>query len=533
LSAVVLLVLELVVVVTLVGTLCRRYNLPEPLALVAVGLGLGLWPAFPRVELAPSLFFTLFLPPLLYADGWLTNLREFRAALRPILLLSIGLVVFTTLIVGYVVHALAPGIPLAVCFALGAIVSPTDAVATEAILERVGAPLRIRSILSGESLVNDASGLVAFRFALAAAASGTFDAGEAALTFLKVAVGGILIGLAVGWISARVRRWVERQGVSDGMLEVTLSLLTPFAAALPAEHLHLSSVLAAVTAGLYNGWSDPIQVSAPVRANAWSIWSIVLFLLNGLVFLLLGLQIPVLVEDLKYDYWPALVMLALIVSFLVIALRLLWVFPGAYLPRWLSPAIRRREPKPSLRGVFVVGWAGLRGTVTLAAALSIPTLLANGDRFPARSYIVFFAGAVILVSLVVQGLTLPWVVRRLGVRVEHELAEEELAARRAVVEAQRERLRALEAECGEAFEPAIVSRIESELDDRREALAAPDDDATPSATRRARERELRAEIVAAGRESIEALYRSGAVNDETFRLLQNDLDLEELRAKAI
>jgi CPA1 family monovalent cation:H+ antiporter len=530
----VILWLILVVVVTMVGALARRFRLPEPIALVAAGLLLGLWQVLPRVELQPSLFFALFLPPLLYADGWLTNLREFRKVLRPILLLSIGLVVFTTIVVGYVVHALVPAIPLAVAFALGAIVSPTDAVATEAILDRVGAPLRIRTILSGESLVNDASGLVAFRFAVAAVLSGSFDAGEAALEFLLVAFGGATIGLGVAWISAAVRRTLQRHGDDEGLVGVTLSLLTPFAAVLPADALGLSGVLAAVVAGLYNGWSDPIQMTAQVRAAAWSVWSIVLFLLNGLVFLLLGLQLPVLFDDLRGEWWTALVAYAVVVSLLVMALRLVWVFPGAYLPRILVRRIRESEPEPGWRGVFVVGWGGLRGAVTMAAALSIPVFLPGGEPFPARSYVIFFAASVILSTLLLQGLSLPWVVRELGVRVDRELVEEEHRARVAVKEAQIEKLRELETVCGERGDPAIVARLESELTERLERLALADDDSeTPTAQRRARERELREELVAAGRERLVALYHAETINDEIFRTVQSELDVEEARLRAL
>lgn len=526
-------VLLLIVAVTLVGALARRFRLPVPIALVAAGLALGLFPLFPRVELDPNLFFSLFLPPLLYADGWLSNLRELRRLVRPILLLSVGLVIFTTLVVGYVVHALVPAIPLAVAFALGAIVSPTDAVATEAILERVGAPLRIRTILSGESLVNDASGLVAFRFAIAAVASGTFDAGAAALEFLEVALAGAAIGLAVGWLSVLVRRALERGGDPRGLFGITLSLLTPFAAFLPADAWGYSGVLAAVVAGLHNGWSDPIQMSPEVRANAWSIWSIVLFLMNGLVFLLLGLHLPVLFEDLRGEWWTALVAYALVVSALVMVLRLVWVFPGAYLPRLLLPRIRRTEPEPGWRGVLVVGWGGLRGAVTLAAALSIPVLLPGGERFPARSYVIFFAASVIVSTLVVQGLTLPALVRRLGVRVDRELRAEEHQARVAVQEAQLARLRALEAVCGEKGDPAIVARLGAELSERLERLAAAEDEAAPAAQRRARERELREALVVAGRETLVGLYHAQSINDETFRLLQSELDVDEARLRAL
>jgi CPA1 family monovalent cation:H+ antiporter len=276
-----------------------------------------------------------------------------------------------------------------------------------------------------------------------------------------------------------------------------------------------------------------VQLSAETRATAWSVWSMFLFLLNGTVFLLLGLQMPILFEELRDVWWVALAYYAAIVTLLVMALRLLWVFPGAYLPRWLSRRVREREPEPSFKGVFVVGWSGLRGAVTLAAALAIPTHLPGGEPFPSRSFVIFLAGSVIVGTLLVQGLSLPWLVRRLGVRADRELAEEERGARRAVNEAQLARLRTLVERKSAACDPSIAAKIEVELAEGIELLAAPESDSTPAAERRRRERELRAELVAVGRDAALALYREGAVNDEIFRSLQGDLDLAEARLRAL
>lgn len=530
----VLTVLTLLVAVTLVGVVARRVPVPAPILLVATGFALASWRAFPDVRLEPGLFFALFLPPLLYADGWLTNLREFRAALRPILLLAIGLVVATTVVVGYAVHALIPAIPLPVAFALGAIVSPTDAVAVAAITARLRVPIRISTIVNGESLVNDATGLVAFKFALAAAVAGGFDPARAAVEFVRVAGGGLALGLAVGWISSQVRRRLERFGESDAMLEVTLSLLTPFAAYLPADQLGLSGVMAAVAAGLYNGWSDPIRMSAPTRATAWSVWSIVLFLLNGLVFLLLGLELPRIADALAGEWWTALVAYAVVVSALVVLVRLLWVFPGAYLPRWLVPSIRRREPEPGWRGVFVVGWSGLRGAVTLAAALSIPLALPGGEPFPGRALVIFLASSVILATLLLQGLTLPHVICRLGVQDDGRQVEEEREARLEVARAGLTPLRApLDRSDVGSTELEAAAQLAAELEERVERLAAAACEASPAGERRRAERAVRARSLVAQRERLVALYQEGRINDEVLRRLQTELDAEEARLAAV
>lgn len=521
--------LTLLIVVTLVGIAGRRLPVPLPFLLVGAGLALGVAPWFPRIALDPGLFFALFLPPLLYADGWMTNLREFRAALRPILLLSIGLVVFTTVVVGYAVHALIPGVPLAVALALGAIVSPTDAVAVAEITGRIRLPLRIPAVLNGESLVNDASGLVAFKMALAAAAAATaFSPGAAALELARVSAGGVAIGLAVGWLSASVRTRLERFGDSDTLLEVTLSLLTPFAAYLPADQLGFSGVLAVVAAGLHNGWADPIRLSAATRQAAWTVWSIVLFLLNGLVFLLLGLQLPRIFESLADEWWAVLILYAVIVSTLVVALRLVWVFPGAYLPRWLSRRIREREPEPGWRAVFVVAWSGLRGAVTLAAALSIPFVLPSGEPFPARALIIFLAASVILVTLLLQGSTLPWLIRRLGVVDDGSQVEEERAARLALARSALEHLRTA-ARSESACDQESAAKLAVELEERIAELAGEQGRATPVAERRRRERAVRADVLAGQRATVIELYRAGRINDDLLRRLQAELDLEEAR----
>ncbi len=350
---------------------------PPLITYLAGGVGVALIPAFPRLKLEPGFFFLCFLPPLLFADGWLMPLREFVRAKRPILLLAIGLVTFTTLTVGLVAHWLIPGLPLAMAFALGAVVSPTDAVAINAITARLRVPARLSTILDGESLMNDATGLVAFKFAIAAVLAGTFSLSAALGQFSLVAVVGFVTGLVLGYLIGRLRDLLMHLHVSDPLIEITLSLMTPYAAYLTAEHLGTSGILAVVAAGLYSGWRDPVQMDAETRQDAYAVWALVIFWLNGIAFVLFGLQFPNLLAAVSSNYsTPQLICYPQIVAGVAIAARLIWDYPSTFLPR-LFKKIRAKESKPTKGAVFIVGWAGMRGTVTLAGALSIPAASAR------------------------------------------------------------------------------------------------------------------------------------------------------------
>lgn len=520
--------LILLLLVTGLSVLGRRLPWPLPITYV-VGAGLmALWPAFPRVELDPGFFFLCFVPPLLFADGWLMPLRDFAAARRPILLLATGLVVFTTLAVGWVAHALVPTLPLPLAFALGAVVSPTDAVAVNAITQRLKVPARLTAILNGESLMNDATGLVAFKFSVAAFVAGTFSLRAASWDFLMVALGGLGIGaglaVAIGW----VRDFLRQHHGPDARLEVTLSLLTPYAAYLSAEGLHLSGILAVVAAGLYSGWRDPLRMDVGARQTAWAVWSTILYWLNGLAFILLGLQLPAVLQTIAVTRsWPGLLLLAGAVSATAIVTRLVWVYPGAYLPPLLLPAERRSGPLPSWQGVLVAGWAGMRGTVTLAAALSLPRLLPDGSPLPERDLIIFLAAAVIVVTLLLQGTTLETLIERLQVRADDTAIREEHLARRTAVEAGLVVLQARPPTVPASPSATALGEVIAEYEHRLAELAAAGESRECARQRNLAAREYRLAALRAERQALDDLWRKDIISDETHRPLQQLLDYEE------
>ncbi|MGA2871491.1 MAG: Na+/H+ antiporter, partial [Verrucomicrobiota bacterium] len=384
----------LLLAVAIIALLARKLHIPYPILFLIGGLLIGCVPELPKVRLSPDLVFLVFLPPLLFPAAFFTSWRDFRANLRPISLLAIGLVLFTTVVVAFLAYYFF-NLPLAAGFVLGAIISPPDAIAATAIAERLSVPRRIVTILEGESLVNDATALIAYRFAVAAVLTGTFSLADAGLQFVFVSVGGVLTGLAVGWLAV----WFHKR-VDDAPIEITVSLLTPFVAYLPAEHMHVSGVLSVVTAGLYIGRQTPLILSYRTRLQGGPVWSMLEFLLNGFVFILIGLQLPDILHTLSEhkDYTISqLVGYSLIISVAVIVVRLLWVFPAAYLPRFLSKKVRAKDPYPNWRHVTIIGWTGMRGVVSLAAALALR------DTFPGRDLILFLTFMVILATLVVQG----------------------------------------------------------------------------------------------------------------------------------
>jgi CPA1 family monovalent cation:H+ antiporter len=519
-------VLILLVAATVLALLARRIGIPYPILLVLGGLALGFVPGLPPIELEPEIVFLLFLPPILFGAGYFTSLRDFKRNFRAITLLSVGLVIFTTAAVAVAAVALVPGMGAAAAFALGAIVAPPDAVAATTVFQRLGVPRRVVTILEGESLVNDATALVAYRFAIIAASTGTFSIANAGLTFIAVAAGGIAFGLLMGLIIA----WALRR-VDDPVFSVVLTLLAPVATYLPAETFHLSGVLATVAAGIWVGRNAPREMSSSVRVAGTAAWQVLLFLINGTVFILIGAQLRSVLEGLG-QYTPGqLIGLAVAICAVVIVVRILWVFPGTYVPRALSAAIRVREPYPPPRNVFILSWAGMRGVVSLAAALALPLTLTNGAPFPFRDLIIFLTFAVILATLVGQGLTLPFFIRRLGVVADVGEAHEEAHARMATAEAAVERIEELAREWPGHLE--LIDALRAQYNHQASHIDPRHDDALNESEQELLEhRQIRGAVVEAEREALLQMRERGAVTDEVFRRVERDLDLEELRMEA-
>jgi len=518
------LVLLLIATATALAFVARRIGVAYPIVLVLGGLALGLvlsaMPDPPSVELAPNLVFLLFLPPILFAAGYFTPIRDFKANLRPIGLLAVGLVLFTTVVVGGVLLALLPQLGPA-AFALGAIVAPPDAVAATAIFRRLGVAPRIVTILEGESLINDATALIVYRFAVAAVASGTFSVVQGGAEFVVVAAGGIAIGAIVGL--GLISIW---RRVNDPTLELVISLLVPFAAYLPAENLHVSGVLAVVTAGIIAGRHAARTLSPNARLMGTGVWSVLIFVINGFAFLLIGLQLPGIIHALTAFSAGQLVGLGVVVSATTILARIAWVFPATYIPRWVSAKLRTSDPPPPIGAIFVISWAGMRGVVSLAAALALP------PGVPDRPLLIYLTLCVILATLVGQGLTLPWIVRRLGVVSGSSLEVEERVARQAVTDAARQRLEALVTEYPDHLE--LVDNLRAELEHDAGHAAGPDTDRDLDAEARERleHQEIRLALVAAQREAVIRLRDDGVIGDEALRLVERDLDLEAVRAGA-
>ena len=502
----------------------RKTALPYPVVLVLVGLLLSFLPHLPKVKLDPNIVFYFFLPPLLYPAALFTSWRDFRRNLRPIVLLAIGLVLLTMIVTACVAHSLIPSLPWAAAFALGAIVSPPDAVAATSVIRRLAVPHQTVSILEGESLVNDATALVALQFAVAALVTGQFSLGQASLRFVWATVGGVGFGLLVGVAI----RWVHRH-LDDPPVQITISLLTPFLAYLPAERLHASGVLAVVAAGIYLGWHSPLIVTARYRLQAFAFWEIVVFLLNGFVFTTIGLQLPGILRSLSGQSLFSPIENALLVSAAVVMVRIAWVFPGAYLPFLLHKKTREREPRPDWQNVGIIAWSGMRGVVSLAAAFALPFLLPNGSPFPGRNYILFLTFSVILVTLVFQGLTLPMVIRKFHLKADVSTDEEERTARLKANKAAIESIEKLRAD-GD-FSSDVVGRLRAEYDERVEQLQLcaenPDDCrgevATPQYQR------LQREALRVERQTIIRLRNEHVINDDALRRIQRDLDLAEAR----
>ena len=505
----------LIVVVAAATAAARRLPIVSPILLVLVGFALSYLPGIPAYALDPELVLLLILPPLLYAAAWRTSLPSFRANLRPIALLSVGLVLFTALVVGVVAVAVVPGLPFAAAVALGAIVAPPDAVAATAVASRAGLPRRVVAILEGESLLNDATALTTYRLAVAAVASG-FSMLEFGYRFVLAAIGGAAVGLALALTLA----WVRRR-LPEPVLDTTLTLVAPFLAYVAAEEIEASGVIAVVVAGLYLGHRAPTETLAATRLQAAGLWETLEFLLQGIVFALIGLQLRSILEALtRYDAGTvALASLAVVVA--VIASRFVWMFPATYLTR-LVPRVRERDPAPPWQYPTVIAWAGMRGVVSLAAAAALPAT------FPMRDLLIFLTFVVIVVTLVVQGLSLPWLIRHLGIpgpsRVEEALQEASVQ-QQAATAAQRRLDELLQGEDG--LPDGVAERLRDQAELRAlfawERLGSRDREPPSSAFRR-----LRREMVEAERAVFVQARDEGRLDQETFLQVLRELDTEEV-----
>ncbi|HSH91639.1 MAG TPA: Na+/H+ antiporter [Ramlibacter sp.] len=498
------------------GWIARHFKFPYPIALVAGGAVLGLVPNLPQYAFDPQLILVAVLPPILYQAALLTSWTDFKANIRPIGLLAIGLVAVTTLAVGAALKWMVPDVPWAAAFVLGAIVSPPDAVAATAILSRLNMPRRIVTILEGESLVNDASGLVLYKFAVAAVLTGTFSLSEAAGQFALVSIGGIVVGVVLAFVYIGIHR-----KLGDPFIEVLTVLTIPYTAYLAAESVHTSGVLAVVAAGLVRGRYAPEIVSAEMRIMARSVWNLLVFLLNSLVFVLIGLQIQaVVVGNLEHYSLAQLAAISAVVTAVAIAVRFAWVFPVAYLPQKLSGNLR--EEKPNKRELVIIGWCGMRGIVSLAAALALPLALPGGVAFPHRDLIIFLTFVVIIATLVGQGLTLTPLIRWLKVGSNWSLHDEQLRVRGAMSAAA---LAAIDEALAKEGGPAHWAQsLKAEISDRIALAATEGSELTP---RMELVNRLRHAAIKAERNELIRLWRANEIGDEVMHHLMELLDYEQ------
>jgi CPA1 family monovalent cation:H+ antiporter len=514
----------LLLVICAAGVLAKRVGIPPSIILVLTGVLLALVPGLPAVRLAPNVVLLLVLPPVIYSASVAMSWREFRFSLRPISMLAIGCVTFTTVATAAAAHWFL-GLSWPTGFVLGAIVSPPDAVAPLSIARKMQLPRRILVVLEGEGLANDATALILYRFAVVAVGTGAFSLDKAASTFFAIVLGELVWGIGVGWLMLRLRRWVD-----EPQIEILLSILTPFFAYWPPQMLGGSGVLATVAAGLYVSWNGLNIISAATRLQGIFFWDVLVYLIEGLVFLVTGLQARSLTTGLGGHSVLELCAAALIVIAVVVLARFVWTFPATYLPRMLIPALARKDPSPPWQWPFAIAFTGVRGIVSLAAALAIPLATDEGSPFPDRDLILFLTYCVILFTLVGQGLLLPAVIRALGLahagRHEHRTEKlEELEARRQAIASAGERLEELAR--SRALPEEIVHALRAGHRERSRHFEGPGErEAGRRDPARLRD-EVELLLLEAERQRINELYRRGDLKDESRRRLERELDLRD------
>jgi CPA1 family monovalent cation:H+ antiporter len=520
-----LVVLALLFTTSMLALLSNKLNVSYPILLVLAGLVISFIPGVPVVKMDPNIIFAVFLPPLLYSAAWNTSWAEFWRLRRPIGLLAFGLVIFTATAIAFFAHWLIPDCSLALGFLLGGIISPPDAVAAASVFKDLKVPSRIVAILEGESLVNDASSLIVFRFALVAIFTGQFTFWQATGSFFSVVIMGVLIGLAVAHVVYAIHRFLP----TTPSIDTALTLIAPYLMYLLAEHFHFSGVLAVVSGGLFLSFRSSDIFSYDSRLQTLTVWNVAIFLLNGVVFIMIGLQLPDIIHGIEHYSLSDCIVFAVAISVLSIIVRLIWVFPSAYLPRLLSRRIVEKEGPLNWKPVFVIGWSGMRGVVSLASALAIPLTLADGTAFPHRNLILFITFAVILFTLVLQGLSLPLLLRVLKLEVvENDISQEQQIRHRLATAV----IAYLDDNCGQEIEAKPLFRRVKEKYERMAEIAEKQlngEDQIPAFIHDYRQMLL--EIIEVRRAELKKMHRNKEFADHLIRARERELDLEEARTR--
>ncbi|MCD6011489.1 MAG: Na+/H+ antiporter [Flavipsychrobacter sp.] len=518
----------LLVVIIVLSAFVEWLKIPQATMLVFAGLIIGFLPHVPELVLKPDAVFLVFLPPLLYTAAWRLSWHDFRAERRSILSLATGLVFFSVVTIAVVAHYFIPGFSWQLGFLLGAVISPPDAVAATSVTRGLNLNRRVVSILEGESLVNDASALVAYRYAIASIVTGSFVMWQASVQFIWVALGGVGIGLALGWLF----RHGHKRITDNATLEVALTLLTPYVAYLLAEHFHASGVLAVVTAGLYLSHRSHESITFQTRMQATSVWITIEFLLTGFVFILIGMQLPSIVKNIETDSLLQAFGYGVLITTVAILVRILWVFPGAYLPLWIANLRKKHKEKIDWRYVLVISWAGMRGVVSLAAAMAIPLTLADGSAFPQRDMILFITFCVIFLTLVVHGLSLRLLIKRLKIRPDLAKAREEENEVRKHISTQA--IAFIEANIADGkYDEEVVHRLRTKYEINLRLVSEKGDAEKPVGHRahmtlmqyaRAQKHVLDFE-----RQIIIRLHKEAAMDSDVLKKLEHEMDIEESR----
>lgn len=527
-----LLILSLLFTITMLTMVSSKLKISYPIFLVIGGLLISLIPGIPDFSLNPDLVFLIFLPPLLYAAAWNTVWSDFWKFRRPISLLAFGLVIFTSALVAVVSHAIIPDFPLAYGFLLGGIISPPDAIAATSVLEGVKVPKPVVTILEGESLVNDASSLIVFRFALAAILTGEFGVWNATQTFVMVAVMGILIGVAIALIVYGIHRFFP----TTPAIDAALTLITPYVMYIAAEHFHFSGVLSVVSGGLFLSYRSQEIFSYESRLNTAGLWDTLVFLLNGFVFILIGLQLTSVSQGLGNYSVKEGIFYGIVISLLTIVIRIIWVFPGAYIPRFLFKSIRTNEPNPGWRSVFLIAWSGMRGVVSLASALAIPLTVAGGYDFRDRNLILFITFVVILITLVLQGLSLKPLIRWLKIEVNEKQSQQvqNMALRVQLAEAV---LAYIDTNYQEEIQrhdtyQRVRERYDRMIEAAKKKLESDEENEDKTNDFLPRYRQMLLELVDVRRRELTRFRHNKEYNEELIRDREWELDLEEARLRS-